>query len=103
MLEVSEHQLYLYAQAGVTLYSDLLATVVKWNIREHVPEQVLPVCTATPKDIQVVQIGGVTFKRYSMKALDELQKAFKTVDMDKVWLLNKPTGKPSAPSLGSSS
>jgi Domain of unknown function (DUF3644) len=52
MLEVSEHQLYLYAQAGVTLYSDLLATVFKWNIREHVPERVLPVCTATPKDIQ---------------------------------------------------
>ena len=52
MLEVSEHQLYLYAQAGVTLYSDLLVTVFKWNIREHVPERVLPVCTATPKDIQ---------------------------------------------------
>jgi hypothetical protein len=259
MLEVSEHQLYLYAQAGVTLYSDLLATVFKWNIREHVPERVLPVCTATPKDIQslvkaefddikalvgpksrkmlqarsrvralaviessvngertqpgegdlnrllkkvragkswrdlfpgiaslelsanteegipvairitkkegeavhlvpegtpgamivsvkrvneldfdslglkdladkikisqprtlalvkhlnlqgsseffkVVQIGGVTFKRYSMKALDELQKAFKTVDMDKIWSLNKPTGKPSAPSSATSS
>jgi hypothetical protein len=38
-----------------------------------------------------------------MKALDALQKAFKTVDMDEVWLLNKPTGKPSAPSLSSPS
>jgi hypothetical protein len=52
---------------------------------------------------KVVQIGGVTFKRYSMKALDELQKAFKTVDMDKIWSLNKPTGKPSAPSSATSS
>jgi hypothetical protein len=43
---------------------------------------------------KVVQIGGVTFKRYSMKALDELQKALKAVDMDKIWSLNKPTGKP---------
>jgi hypothetical protein len=50
---------------------------------------------------KVVQIGGVTFKRYSLKALDELQKAFKTVDMDKVWSLNKPTGKPPTPSLSS--
>jgi hypothetical protein len=25
-----------------------------------------------------------------MTALDELQKAFKSVDMDKVWSLNKP-------------
>ena len=51
---------------------------------------------------KAVQIGGVIFKRYSMKALDELQKAFKTVDMDKVWLLNKPTGKRPAPSMSSS-
>jgi hypothetical protein len=47
----------------------------------------------------VVQIGGVTFKRYSMKALDELQKAFKTVDMDKIWSLNKPTGSLQRPAL----
>jgi hypothetical protein len=51
---------------------------------------------------KAVQIGGVSFKRYSMKALDELHKALKTVDMDKVWSLNKPTGKPSAPALASS-
>ncbi len=52
---------------------------------------------------KVVQIGGVTFKRYSMKALDELQKALKTVDMAKVWSLNKPTGKPSAAGAATSS
>jgi hypothetical protein len=48
---------------------------------------------------KVVQIGGVTFKRYSMKALDELQKAFKTVDMDKIWSLNKPTASLRRPTL----
>jgi hypothetical protein len=52
MLEVSEQQLYLYAQAGVTLYADLLREVFKWSIREHIPERVLPVCTSIPKDIQ---------------------------------------------------
>jgi len=50
---------------------------------------------------KIVQIGGVTFKRYSMKALDELQKAHKTVDMDKVWMLNKPTGKAAVPNAAS--
>jgi hypothetical protein len=32
-----------------------------------------------------------------MEALDELQKAFKAVDMEKIWSLNKPKGKPSTP------
>jgi hypothetical protein len=54
MLEVSEQQLYLYAQAGVTLYGDVLATVFKWKLREHIPERVLPICTSVPKDIQTV-------------------------------------------------
>ena len=52
MLEVSEHHLYLYTQAGVTLYSDLLTSVFKLNLHDHMPERVLPVCTSVPKDIQ---------------------------------------------------
>jgi len=54
MLELSEQQLYLYAQAGVTLYSDLLTSVFQWNLRDHVPERVLPVCTSVPKDLQTL-------------------------------------------------
>ncbi len=52
MLEVSEQQLYLYAQAGVTLYADLLNSIFKWNLREQIPERVLPVCTSVPKNLQ---------------------------------------------------
>lgn len=52
MLEVSEQQLYLYAQAGLTLYSDLLTSIFGWSLRDHVPARVLPVCTAPPKDLQ---------------------------------------------------
>ncbi|MFN7916326.1 MAG: hypothetical protein U0Q55_13380 [Vicinamibacterales bacterium] len=52
LLEVSEQQLYLYAQAGLTLYADLLKSVFGWAINDHVPERVLPVCTSTPKDMQ---------------------------------------------------
>jgi hypothetical protein len=54
MLDVSEHQLYLYAQAGVTLYSDVMSSVFGWKIRDHIPDRVLPVCTAVPKDIQTL-------------------------------------------------
>lgn len=52
MLEVSEQQLYLYAQAGVTLYRDLLACVFNRNLRDLIPQRVLPVCASIPKDIQ---------------------------------------------------
>lgn len=51
MLEVSEQQLYLYAQAGVTLYADLLTKVFGQSLRDHIPERVLPVCTAIPGDL----------------------------------------------------
>lgn len=52
MLDVSEQQLYLYAQAGVTLYADLLNAIFKWNLRDHIPERVMPVCTSIPQDLQ---------------------------------------------------
>jgi hypothetical protein len=52
MLDVSEQQLYLYAQAGLTLYADLLEAVFGEQLRDYVPERVLPVCTSIPKDLQ---------------------------------------------------
>jgi hypothetical protein len=41
-----------------------------------------------------VQIGKSVFKRYSAKALDALYQSLKTVDLEKVWELHKPSGKP---------
>ncbi len=54
MLQVSEEQLYIYAQAGLTLYSDLLASVFDRKLRDHVPDRVLPICTSPPKDLQTL-------------------------------------------------
>lgn len=54
MLEVSEQQLYLYAQAGVTLYGDLLSSVFGVSLRDHVPERVLPVCTTAPQGLHTI-------------------------------------------------
>jgi hypothetical protein len=41
-----------------------------------------------------IRIGKVNFKRYSPNALKTLQETVKVVEMDKVWELHRPTGKP---------
>src|SRR6185437_2881493 len=38
MVQVSEQQLYLYAQAGVTLYADLLTSVFNRALKDEIPE-----------------------------------------------------------------
>lgn len=54
MVQVSEQQLYLYAQAGVTLYADLLKSAFGSTLAEHLPERVLPVSTRPPRDLHAV-------------------------------------------------
>lgn len=54
MLEVSEEQLYLYAQAGLTLFADLLGSVFSSSLAEHVPSRVLPVATRPPRDLHAI-------------------------------------------------
>lgn len=51
LLEISEGQLYLHAQAGVTLFRDLLRSVFDKDIRHHLPARVLPVSTSPPTDL----------------------------------------------------
>jgi hypothetical protein len=54
MVHVSEQQLYLYAQASVTLYSDLLSSVFSSSLADHLPERVLPASTKPPRDLHAV-------------------------------------------------
>jgi hypothetical protein len=51
LLEVSEGQLYLHAQAGLTLFRDLLQLVFSEDIRNYMPSRVLPVSTSPPTDL----------------------------------------------------
>lgn len=51
LLEISEGQLYISAQAGVTLFRDLLKDVFGQELSEHLPERVLPVSTSPPSDL----------------------------------------------------
>ncbi len=51
LLEISEGQLYVHAQAGVTLFRDLLKAVFAQDLSERLPERVLPVSTSPPTDL----------------------------------------------------
>lgn len=54
VVEISEQQLYMYAQAGMTLYADLLSNVFDETLRDHLPERVLPVSTSPPRDLHAL-------------------------------------------------
>lgn len=50
LLELSEGQLYLHAQSGITLFRDLLLDLFQQDLSELLPERVLPVSTVAPLD-----------------------------------------------------
>ena len=54
VVNLSEQELYMYCQAGVTLYRDLLRKELKIDLKEHMPERVLPISTDPPKDLHTM-------------------------------------------------
>jgi hypothetical protein len=48
LLDISEGQLYVHVQSGVTLFRDLLKKVFKQELATHLPTRVLPVSTTPP-------------------------------------------------------
>lgn len=54
LVDVSEQQLYLYTQAGVTLYTELIEKVFQSKLYDYLPERVLPVSTSPPQDLHVL-------------------------------------------------
>ena len=54
LLEISEQQLYLYAQAGVTLFDAILRDVFGSALTDFLPERVLPISTRPPRDLHVL-------------------------------------------------
>ncbi len=51
VVELSEQELYLHAQAGVTLFRDILGRVFDEKLSDHVPERVLPVSPNPPPEL----------------------------------------------------
>jgi hypothetical protein len=54
LLDISEAQLYIHVQSGVTLFRDLLKNVFGQELTHYLPTRVLPVSTAPPMDIQML-------------------------------------------------
>ena len=54
LLELSEQQLYLHAQAGVTLFADLLGSVFGQALSDHLPERVLPITANPPQELSLL-------------------------------------------------
>lgn len=51
LVDMSEHQLYFYAQAGVTLFRDIHDDIFDEQLVLELPERVLPISTTAPKDL----------------------------------------------------
>ncbi|MEB2344896.1 MAG: hypothetical protein OZ948_09155 [Deltaproteobacteria bacterium] len=51
LLDISEGQLYVHVQSGVTLFRDLLKNVFDQDFAGELPARVLPVSTAPPTDL----------------------------------------------------
>ncbi|PRC60194.1 hypothetical protein C6A85_19575, partial [Mycobacterium sp. ITM-2017-0098] len=49
-MDMSEGHLYIQAQSAVTLYRDILQQVFGQNLRDLLPERVLPIATVAPID-----------------------------------------------------
>ena len=54
LVDMSEHQLYFYAQAGVTLFRDIHDDVFDKELVLELPERVLPISTIAPKDLYAI-------------------------------------------------
>lgn len=51
LLDISEAQLYMQAQSGVTLFRDLLKSVFDESLYDLMPARVLPLSTTPPTDL----------------------------------------------------
>ncbi|MBU4278213.1 MAG: hypothetical protein KKC30_15840 [Proteobacteria bacterium] len=51
LLDISEQHLYLQAQAGLTLFKDILKEVFEIDIYSRLPRRVLPLSTTPPTDL----------------------------------------------------
>lgn len=60
LLDISEAQLYIHMQSGVTLFRDLLMDVFKRELSQELPTRVLPISTVAPTDITTMFDSEVT-------------------------------------------
>jgi hypothetical protein len=60
LLDISEGQLYVHVQSGVTLFRDLLKSVFGQELTVYLPTRVLPVSTSPPTDLVTLFDSEIT-------------------------------------------
>lgn len=103
ILDISEQQLYLHAQAGLTLYVTLLDRIFGEKLSDHPPTRVLPVSTTPPTSLDgLIQAEFSEIKRLvrpgSRKRLQARAKIRSLVIMETS--LEGVRAQPSEPELG---
>ena len=51
LLDISEDQIYIHMQSGVTLFRDILSDVFDQKLSDHLPSRVLPISIKPPIDL----------------------------------------------------
>jgi hypothetical protein len=54
VVELSEQELYMYSQAGITVYRDFLKRVFTRKLADYMPARVLPVSSEPPRDLHAM-------------------------------------------------
>lgn len=54
LLDISEGQLYVHAQSGLTLFGDLVRSVFSEDLKNYMPGRVLPVSTSPPTELAIL-------------------------------------------------
>ncbi|WP_174263012.1 DUF3644 domain-containing protein [Desulfomicrobium baculatum] len=67
LVELSEQELYMYSQAGLTLYRDLIKSEFQENLKNYLPERVLPISVEPPKDLHSMIDAGFAEVRELLK------------------------------------
>jgi len=67
LLDISESQLYVHVQSGVTLFRDLLKSVFGEELATYLPTRVLPVSTSPPTDLAMLFESEVAEVRKLLK------------------------------------
>lgn len=82
ILELSENQLYLHSQAGLTLFKDILNKSFGKDLVEELPKRVLPISTTPPVDIDTLFENEI----------DEIKKLLKPKSRKKTEAVSKLRG-----------
>jgi len=79
-LNISEEHLYFQAQSGLTLFRDITIRVFNIDLKDKLPERVLPISTIPPTDINNLFINEIE----SVKKLIEPNKRKKSEAMERL-------------------